>query len=118
MLELDPLILIGFYVRGDHFMYLRQYDKAIAEYRTALDLDHNFFLAHKGLARAYKSKGMEEESVSEWEQVELLEGESDQAEATKIAYMHGGYKGVLKVWLKHVQHQRLAGAYIGPSEDA
>ena len=116
--ELDPLILIGFYIRGDHFLFLRQYDKAIAEFRAALDLDHNFFIAHKGLAKAYKSKGMEEESISEWEQVDVLEGESDQAEATKIAYARGGYKGVLKAWLKAVEHQRAAGGYIDYSKEA
>ncbi len=116
--ELDPLILIGFYIRGDHFLFLRQYDKAIAEFRAALDLDHNFFIAHKGLAKAYKSKGMEKESISEWEQVDVLEGESDQAEATKIAYARGGYKGVLKAWLKAVEHQRAAGGYIDYSKEA
>jgi len=116
--ELDPLILIGFYIRGDHFLFLRQYDKAIAEFRAALDLDHNFFIAHKGLAKAYKSKGMEKESISEWEQVDVLEGESDQAEATKIAYARGGYKGVLKAWLKAVEHQRAAGGYVDYSKEA
>jgi len=116
--ELDPLILIGFYIRGDHFLFLRQYDKAIAEFRAALDLDHNFFIAHKGLAKAYKRKGMEKESISEWEQVDVLEGESDQAEATKIAYARGGYKGVLKAWLKAVEHQRAAGGYIDYSKEA
>jgi len=116
--ELDPLILIGFYIRGDHFLFLRQYDKAIAEFRAALDLDHNFFIAHKGLAKAYKSKGMEKESISEWERVDVLEGESDQAEATKIAYARGGYKGVLKAWLKAVEHQRAAGGYIDYSKEA
>lgn len=114
MRELDPLTLIGFYIRGDHFLLLRQYDKAIAEFRMALDLDQNFFLAHKGLARAYKRKGMEKESISEWEQVDVLAGESDQAEATRIAYAHGGYKGVLKASLKAVQNQRAAGAYTNP----
>jgi TolB-like protein/DNA-binding winged helix-turn-helix (wHTH) protein/Tfp pilus assembly protein PilF len=116
--ELDPLILIGFYIRGDHFLFLRQYDKAIAEFRAALDLDHNFFIAHKGLAKAYKSKGMEKESISEWEQVDVLEGESDQAEATKIAYARGGYKGVLKAWLKAVEHQRAVSGYIDYSKEA
>jgi|SRR5215471_13439023 len=61
---------------------------------------------------------MERESISEWEQVDVLAGESDQAEATKIAYARGGYKGVLKAWLKDVQHQRAAGAYTNPLEDA
>jgi TolB-like protein/DNA-binding winged helix-turn-helix (wHTH) protein len=116
--ELDPLILIGFYIRGDHFLFLRQYDKAIAEFRAALDLDHSFFIAHKGLAAAYEGKGMEKESISELEQVAMLVGESDLAEAMKIAYAHGGYKGVLKARLKHLQHRRTAGAYIDSSKEA
>ncbi len=116
--ELDPLILIGFYIRGDHFLLLRQYDKAIAEYRMALDMDHSFFIAHKGLAAAYKSKGMEKESVSELEQAATLAGAPDLAEAMKIAYAHGGYKGVLKAQLKRIQHRRTAGAYIDYSKVA
>lgn len=40
-----------------------------------------------------------------------LAGESDQAEATRIAYARGGYKGVLEASLKAVQNQRAAGAY-------
>ncbi len=104
MRELDPLILIGFYIRGDHFLFLRQYDKAIAEYRAALDMDHSFFIAHKGLAAAYKGKGMEKESISEWEQVAMLVGKSDLAEAMRLGYARGGYKGALKAQLKH-EHQ-------------
>ena len=117
--ELDPLMLIGFYIRGDHFLFLRQYDQAIAEFRAALDLDPNFFIAHRGLAKAYKSKGMEKESVSEWEQEDMLAGNPKGVKVTKIAYANGGYKGLLKAWLKDVQHrERAEGTYIGYSEDA
>src|SRR5260370_5475609 len=118
MRELDPLILIGFYIRGDHFLFLRQYDKAIAEYRAALDMDHSFFIAHKGLAAAYKGKGMEKESISEWEQVAMLVGKSDLAEAMRLGYARGGYKGALKAQLKHIQRRRAPSGYIDPSGEA
>ena len=118
MRELDPLTLIGFYIRGDHFLFLRQYDKAIAEYRAGLDLDPNFFIAHKGLAVAYECNGMERESISELEQAAMLVGESDLAEAIRLGYARGGYKGALKAQLKHIQRRRAVGDHINPSKEA
>jgi TolB-like protein/DNA-binding winged helix-turn-helix (wHTH) protein/Tfp pilus assembly protein PilF len=116
--ELDPLILIGFYIRGDHFLFLRQYDKSIVEYLAALDMDPNFFIAHKGLAVAYQGKGMEKESISELEQAAMLAGKLDLAEAMRLGYARGGYKGALRAQLKHLQRRRAAGGYIDPSKEA
>jgi len=116
--ELDPLALILITSAGDHFLFLRQYDKAIAEYRRALDMDPNFVPAHEDLALAYKSKGMEEESFTELEQAAMLDGERDLAEAMKIGYAHGGYKSVLKSRLKYNQRRRSTGSYVGFWDDA
>jgi TolB-like protein/DNA-binding winged helix-turn-helix (wHTH) protein len=110
--ELDPLALVLIHDVGDHFVVLREYDKAIAEYRMVLDMDPNFIGAHRELAVAYKGKGMEEESISEWEQEAILAGAPNLAEAIKIAYAGGGYKGALKTRLKFNQRRRRAGSYV------
>lgn len=43
----------------------REYDRAIAEARKALDLEPNDYLAHEMLASAYIAKGMSKEAVAE-----------------------------------------------------
>ena len=116
--ELDPLDLVLIYDLGDHFVVSRDYDNAIVEYRLVLEMDPNFAGAHRGLTMAYEGKGMEKESISEWEQADMLAGESDLAEAMNLAYARGGYKGALKAQLKHIEHRRAAGEYIDYAKDA
>lgn len=110
--ELDPLDLVLIYDLGDHFLVSRQYDRAIEEYRMALDMDPNFVAAHRGLAFAYKDKGSEKESIFEWEQHAALTGAPDLAEAIKVAYAHGGYKRALKARLNYNQRRRSAGSSV------
>ena len=110
--ELDPLDLVLIYDLGDHFLVSRQYDKAIAEYRIVLDMDPNFIGAHRGLAVAYKGRGMEEESISEWEEEATLVQAPSLAERIKIAYARGGYKSALKARLNYNQYRRSAGSYV------
>jgi len=116
--ELDPVDLVLIYDLGDHFVVSRDYDNAIVEYRLVLEMDPNFVGAHRGLTMAYEGKGMEKESISEWEQADMLAGESDLAEAMNLAYARGGYKGALKAQLKHIEHRRAAGEYIDYAKDA
>jgi TolB-like protein/DNA-binding winged helix-turn-helix (wHTH) protein/Tfp pilus assembly protein PilF len=116
--ELDPLDLVLIYDLGDHFVVSREYDMAIVEYRLVLEMDPNFIGAHRGLALAYEGKGMEKESISEWQEEATLAGAPDRAEAMKIAYMEGGYKSALRARLKHNQHRRSAGSYVAYSDFA
>ncbi len=110
--ELDPLDLVLIYDVGDHFLVSRQYDKAIAEYRIVLDMDPDFIGAHRELAVAYKGRGMEEESISEWEEEATLVQAPSLAERIKIAYARGGYKSALKARLNYNQYRRSAGSYV------
>lgn len=116
--ELDPLDLVLIYDVGDHFVVSRDYDKAIVEYRLVLGMDPNFIGAHRGLALAYEGKGMEKESISEWEQEAMLAGTPEVAEGIKIAFARGGYKGALKARLTHDQHRRSEGSYVSFSRFA
>jgi TolB-like protein/DNA-binding winged helix-turn-helix (wHTH) protein len=116
--DLDPLDLILIYDLGDHFGVSREYDQAIVEYRLVLGMDPNFIGAHRGLALAYEGKGMEKESVSEWEQEAMLAGLPEVAEGIKIAFARGGYKGALKARLTYDQHRRSEGSYVSFSRFA
>ena len=116
--ELDPVALILIVGGGDHFLLSRQYDKAIAEFRKALDMDPNFAEAHGDLALAYFSKGMKEESITELEQEAMIEGENDLTGAMKIAYARGGYKGALNSRVKYFKDRRSAGYYVSFWDEA
>jgi TolB-like protein/DNA-binding winged helix-turn-helix (wHTH) protein len=116
--ELDPLDLVLIYDLGDHFVVSREYDMAIVEYRLVLEMDPNFIGAHRGLALAYEGKGMEKESISEWQEEATLAGAPDLVEAMKIAYTEGGYKSALRARLKHNQRRRSAGFYVAYSDFA
>ncbi len=116
--ELDPLDLVLIYDLGDHFGVSREYDKAIVEYRLVLEMDPNFIGAHRGLALAYEGKGMEKESISEWQEEATLAGAPNLAEAIKIAYVRGGYKSALKARLTYDQHRRSEGSYVSFSRFA
>jgi len=116
--ELDPLDLVLIYDLGDHFVVSREYDKAIVEYRLVLEMDPNFIGAHQGLALAYEGKGMEKETISEWEQEAMLAGAPDLAEAIKIASVRRGYKGALKARLTYDQHRRSESSYVSFSRFA
>jgi tetratricopeptide (TPR) repeat protein len=116
--ELHPLDLVLIYDLGDHFGVSREYDKAIVEYRLVLGMDPNFIGAHRGLALAYEGKGMEKESISEWEQEAMLAGTPEVAEGIKIAFAGGGYKGTSKARLTYDQHRRSEGSYVSFSRFA
>jgi tetratricopeptide (TPR) repeat protein len=58
-------------------LYLsRQYDRAIEEYRRAVELDPNFMATHVWFGRPYLEKGMFNEAISELEIAVRLSGES------------------------------------------
>ena len=57
-------------------LYLsRQYDRAIDQYRRAVDLDPNFALTHIWFGRPYLEKGKFPEAISELETAVRLSGE-------------------------------------------
>ena len=73
---LDPLSLpIGVGV-GWHFFLTRQYDRAIAEYQGALEMEPNFYMAHLWLGLAYAHKGMFAEALAEYLKATELSGGS------------------------------------------
>ncbi len=52
-LELDPVSLIINKNAADPYYFMRQYDKAIAQYQKALELDPNFSLSRLMLGQAF-----------------------------------------------------------------
>ncbi len=70
--ELDPLSLFTSVNAGWTFYFSRQYDRAIAQCRKALELDANSDGAHDCLGSSYRAKGMSEQAISESERAVAL----------------------------------------------
>jgi TolB-like protein/Tfp pilus assembly protein PilF len=116
--EFDPVALGIICSTAEHFRFMRQYDRAIAENRRVLDMDPTFENAHESLAYAYVNKGMYDESINEMEQLAIYGGEHDLAQTMKTAYARDGYKGVLKSRLKYYKDRRKAGAHVNFWDEA
>jgi len=63
--ELDPLSPIIGTNLGDTLVLARKYDEAIAQFKRVLIRNPNFEYGHLALSRAYGSKGMYEEAITE-----------------------------------------------------
>jgi len=110
--QLDPVSVGLIRNAAEHFRYMRQYDRAIAENLRALEMDPGFANAHESLAYAYANSGMYEESIREMEQLAIAEDEHDLAETMKLAYADGGYKAALNSRLKYYKDRRVAGVHV------
>ena len=70
--ELDPLSnIINTWV-GSRYFFARQYDRAIEQYRNAVEMDPHFVPAHLVLGQAYEQKGMLQEAIVEIERAVSL----------------------------------------------
>lgn len=63
--DLDPLSLSINFSLGWRLYLARQYDQAIQQSRSTIDLDRDFVLAHLVLGQAYEQKGQYELAISE-----------------------------------------------------
>jgi adenylate cyclase len=62
-LELDPLSLIINVNVGDGHFYNGEYDKAIAQYRSVIDMDPGFAVAYSSSIPSYVRRGMFDEAL-------------------------------------------------------
>ncbi|HMZ79453.1 MAG TPA: winged helix-turn-helix domain-containing protein [Acidobacteriota bacterium] len=67
--ELDPLSLVMNQNLGTRYYFARQFDQAIAQLHTTLDIDPGYGEAHIGLGQAYVQKGMYPKAILEFQKV-------------------------------------------------
>jgi TolB-like protein/DNA-binding SARP family transcriptional activator/Tfp pilus assembly protein PilF len=65
--ELNPPSLVMTTALGRHFYFTRAYDRAIREYRRALERDSTFVTARQGLGLALLETGKPEQAIAEYE---------------------------------------------------
>jgi tetratricopeptide (TPR) repeat protein len=59
---------------GDALYVMRQYDRAIEQYKNTLALDRSFPWPHSGLGSVYQVQGKFNESIAEYQQADSLGG--------------------------------------------
>ncbi|MGD0791985.1 MAG: tetratricopeptide repeat protein [Terriglobales bacterium] len=108
--RLDPLSPFAQAVGGWIFYDARQDDRAIAQFRKALEIDPTFGMAHQGLYRAYSREGKKDEAIRE-----LFYGEDDSTTRAELdeAYRTSGITGLLRESLKLNRQSRMP---MGPLE--
>ncbi|MEK6323138.1 MAG: tetratricopeptide repeat protein, partial [Acidobacteriota bacterium] len=93
-LDLDPLDLSITTHLGWHYLYAREYDRAIEQLRKALDMDSRFLPAHLFLGQAYLQEAMYDKATAELQQATGLSRENPLMVAVLgYAYAMSGKKG-------------------------
>ncbi|HJQ69578.1 MAG TPA: tetratricopeptide repeat protein [Blastocatellia bacterium] len=80
--ELDPTSLILSSVEGWIYYVARDYDRAIAVSRVAVETEASFYPAHFWLGQAYEKKGLYREAIASYEEAVSLSGGSPEALAS------------------------------------
>lgn len=104
-LELDPLSLPLNNLMGNMYMGAGDYDKAVQQFRSTVELDPTFPLTHFFFSTCLERIGKYEEAIAERQKGELLVGASpDEAEAEasqfRKALQTGGANGY---WRKNLE---------------
>jgi hypothetical protein len=122
-LELDPLSLPLNNLMGNTYMWAGDYNKAVQQFRSTIELDPRFPLTHFFFSSCLQGIGKYEEAIAESQKGALLAGVSpgevdSEAREFRQALQTGGSKGYwrhnLEVTLKDYQQ---AGAHYFPALD-
>jgi TolB-like protein/Tfp pilus assembly protein PilF len=97
--ELDPLSLIINTELGWQFYLSRQYDQAVEQLRSVLEIDQKFAPARRILEGVYSQMGKQKEAVAEREKFVSLSGSPELAASIEEDFSKSGYNGVLRSWL-------------------
>ena len=90
-MELDPLNPLSQAILGGHFLFTRQYDEAIVQYRKILKTEPSFTIVHNGLWAAFHHKGKNEEAFSEMKKYFSALGDKEAVKTLERGYAKGGY---------------------------
>ena len=116
--QLNPIEPILYQNSGEHFLYTREFDKAIEQYHKALELDPTFWIAHAGLSQAYALKGLWKESMEHYEESMVLYGNAGLAAKIKAACAKSGCWSATRVILEDRRLKRSSGRWISFANDA
>jgi len=103
--ELDPLSLVISASVGQVLYQAREYDQAIKQLRTTVEMDRHFYIAHRILRDVFVEKGLWEEAIAEHQLALKLAGEdAEKAETVAISLRHAySHAGPLGYWQKRLE---------------
>jgi serine/threonine protein kinase/Tfp pilus assembly protein PilF len=102
--QTDPTGSNANFTLGSVFVFTRQWDKAITQLRSAINLDSYYWFDHCFLGRAYEQKGRIEEAIEEFQRG--LELDKEQAELWSglgHAYAMSGKNAEVQEVLDHLK---------------
>jgi DNA-binding winged helix-turn-helix (wHTH) protein/TolB-like protein/Flp pilus assembly protein TadD len=89
--QIDPLSLYTNLTAGIPYYFLGQYESAAAQYKKVIEMDPNFWLAHRWLAKTFEQQHKYDEAIAEFQTViKLHGGNMAQAPALGCVYALAG----------------------------
>ena len=108
-IQLDPLSVNVNTAAAMIFYFARQFDRAEKQAKNALELDANFYPAHKWLADVYRATKAYEAAFQEQEKVALLTGNEEMRSriaTLRRAYIAGGPQEMYREQVNQLQKTR------------
>jgi TolB-like protein/tetratricopeptide (TPR) repeat protein len=110
----DPLSLIGSLTPGSLSVFTRQWDLAIEQLRSAIDLDKTYWIDHCFLGRAYEQKGQMAQAMAAFQEALKLDPEHSEIwSALGHAYAISGKKTEARKTLDHLTELATT-SYVAP----
>jgi len=114
--ELDPLSPGLNLNRGKLLFFLRDYDRAIDQFKKTLELHLGYAAAHECLGDACEKKGLTSEAVTQWTAALNLSGEAEQAEILEQTFVASGFEAAVRALaqkqLERLQQKTARGDYV------
>jgi eukaryotic-like serine/threonine-protein kinase len=116
--KIAPFSSIANLFVGSVMVFNRQFDDAIAQLRSDIELDPNFWFTHCYLGRAYEAKGMLPEAIAEFKRAQALDPDNTEIWAgLGHAYAVSGNKAQAQKILTHLKEEG-ARTFVAPYSSA
>jgi tetratricopeptide (TPR) repeat protein len=101
---------------GRSLFFMREYDKAIAQFAKMLEMDPNYAAAHEYFGDVCEQKGMENEAVTHWAAALALGGQAEHAQVLEQAFASAGFEAAKRALaerqLEDFERKRAGGGYV------
>ena len=103
-LELEPLSVRFNRSLAMVFYRMRDYDRAIEQYRKTLELEPNDAFTHELLGNAYEKKGVQKEAVAEWNKAFMMTGDNELAMILERSFALSDFNAAVRaLWQKKLE---------------
>jgi eukaryotic-like serine/threonine-protein kinase len=112
--QIAPLSSLGNFFVASVLVFTRQWDPAIAQLHSDIELEPNFWFDHCFLGRAYEAKGMLPEAIAEFKNALAIDNDNTEIwSGLGHAYVLSGNLAEAQKVLRHLDHLSAA-SYVAP----